>query len=506
MPRLSVRGGRRRLDSRRRGPWGQETAVCPPTTRAIVSCRVTALLVVVCLAALVAAVDAPGGERMWVGFHDDPSFRWEGDRDVTLNRARGANATMVRAVVTWASVAPTRPADATDPFDPAYQLNDVDELVRDTQKRGMEVLLTIWGTPKWANGEKTPNVLPTRMADMTDFAEALASRYSGRYPGYPFVRFWSVWNESNLQLFLTPQFDSRGRMIGPKLYAKLYAASYKGIKAGNPRALVGLGETSSHGLDKRVPGHSDTIRPGTFARLVAQANPKLKFDAYAHHPYPTPLNLKPTQRVLWPNVSLASLPRFEQSLDAWFRRKNVPIWITEYGYETRPGEPAGVTEAQQASYLRQVMTTLQRDPRVAMFVWFIWQDSKSSLWQSGMLALDGRTKPALSAYAKSARPLDARNPVLRVRVGAQSAGVRIIVREFCTTDPPGTAIGASYRIRQGARSVSNGEPRLGLAGDCSVRVLLRFPALRRGARYVATLDFNDIHGTTVRRTATLVGG
>ena len=350
---------------------------------------------------------------MWVGFHDDPSFRWEGDRDVTLNRARSANATMVRAVVTWASVAPTRPADASDPFDPAYQLNDLDELVRDTQKRGMEVLLTIWGTPKWANGEKGPNVLPTRMADLTDFARALASRYSGRYPGYPFVRFWSVWNESNLQLFLSPQFDSRGKIVGPRLYAKLYAAAYNGIKAGNPRALVGLGETSSHGRDRKVPGQSDTIRPGTFARLVAQANPRLKFDAYSHHPYPTPLNQKPTQRVLWPNVSLASLPRFGQSLDVWFRRKNVPIWITEYGYETRPGEPAGVTVAQQASYLREVLTMLRNDPRVGMFVWFIWQDSRSSLWQSGMIALDGQTKPSLSVYAKETRPLDARNPVVQ---------------------------------------------------------------------------------------------
>ena len=274
---------------------------------------------------------------MWVGFHDDPSFRWEGDRDVTLNRARGANATMVRAVVTWASVAPTRPADAADPFDPAYQLNDLDELVRDTQQRGMEVLLTIWGTPKWANGEQGPNVLPTRMADLTDFAQALASRYSGRYAGYPFVRFWSVWNESNLQLFLTPQFDARGRIIGPRLYAKLYAAAYKGIKAGNPRALVGIGETSSHGRDRKVPGRSDTIRPGTFARLVAQANPRLKFDAYSHHPYPVPPNQKPTQRVLWPNVSLASLPRFER-----VARRLVPAEErSDLDHRVRLRDPAG---------------------------------------------------------------------------------------------------------------------------------------------------------------------
>ena len=33
-----------------------------------------------------------------------------------------------------------------------------------------------------------------------------------------------------------------------------------------------------------------------------------------------------------------------------------------------------------------------------------------------------------------------------------------------------------------------------------------FPAIRRGARYVATLDFNDVNGVEVRRTATLIGG
>ena len=199
------------------------------------------------------------------------------------------NATLVRAVVTWAQVAPERPTNATDPFDPAYRLDDLDELVRGAQQRGLEVLLSVWGTPRWANGGKTPNVMPTRLADLRDFSQALASRYSGRNAGYPFVRFWSVWNESNLQLFLTPQFDARRKIVGPRNYAKLYAAAYAGIKAGNPRALVGIGETSSHGRDRKLPGTSDTIAPGTFARLVAAANPRLKFDAWAHHPYPVPV-------------------------------------------------------------------------------------------------------------------------------------------------------------------------------------------------------------------------
>ena len=183
--------------------------------------RILTVLAALSLAAAVAAPLGGSAPRMWVGFHDDPSFRWEGDRGATLDRVRAANATLVRAVVTWAQVAPERPANATDPFDPAYRLDDLDELVRGAQQRGLEVLLSIWGTPRWANGGKTPNVMPTRLADLRDFSQALASRYSGRNSGYPFVRFWSVWNESNLQLFLTPQFDARRKIVGPRNYAKL---------------------------------------------------------------------------------------------------------------------------------------------------------------------------------------------------------------------------------------------------------------------------------------------
>ena len=140
-----------------------------------------------------------------------------------------------------------------------------------------------------------------------------------------------------------------------------------------------------------------------------------------------------------------------------------------------------------------------------MFVWFIWQDSKASLWQSGMIALSGATKPALATYGRATRPLDARNPMLRLRAGTQRANVKLIVREFCANDTPGEAIGTEYRVRQGARTLSSGQPQLRLAADCSVTVPLRFPAIRRGTRYVVTLDFNDINGLIVRRTATLIG-
>ena len=105
--------------------------------------------------------------------------------------------------------------------------------------------------------------MPRRVADFGAFARALAARYSGRFDGYPFVRFWTVWNEPNLQLFLTPQFDRSGRSVAPANYAKLYAAAYAWIKAGNPRALVGMGETSARGTDQPEASARCTLRGGS---------------------------------------------------------------------------------------------------------------------------------------------------------------------------------------------------------------------------------------------------
>jgi hypothetical protein len=212
--------------------------------------------------------------------------------------------------------------------------------------------------------------------------------------------------------------------------------------------------------------------------------------------------MKPTQRVRWPNVSLASLPQFEQSLDKWFKRIGVPIWITEYGHETRPDEPGGVTLAQQAAYVRQAMEILRADPRVQMFVWFIWQDSRTSLWQSGMLSLTGATKPALSRYTSEARRVDARNPVVRVAPGLRRISVRLPLREFCVTNPPGSPIGATVRVRLGKTLVAVSQPQLALGSDCTGTTVVTVRVARKKT-YVATFDLNDDSGLTARRTLTI---
>jgi hypothetical protein len=441
---------------------------------------------------------------MWIGFHDDPSFRWVSDRETRIESAADEGATVMRLLVHWNRTVPLRPVDGSDPFDPAYNFNDLDDAIRTAQRADMEVVLTLYGTPRWANGGRGPNVMPRRVGDFGEFARAIASRYSGRFDGYPFVRFWTVWNEPNLQLFLAPQFDGRGRSVAPSNYARLHAAAYAGIKGGNPRALVAMGETSARGTDNPKglrPVHS----PGRFVEELARANPKLKFDAWSHHPYPFTPNLRPSQKVRWPNVTLGSLPTLEANLKKLFNRKSVPIWVTEYGHETAPQDAFGISYAKQAAYVRQSIAIARSYPFVTMFVWFVYQDDPGQPWDSGLYTQTGSAKgsspPRFSAAAK---PLDARNVVLPLRRGTPTPLVTLYTRRFCVVDEPGTNIAVDWRVSAGGRVVDTGHQTAPLQPNCTIDVRMSGFTVA-GRSYLATFEVHDIHGNRLTRRVTIRG-
>jgi hypothetical protein len=455
-----------------------------------------------------AALAAPAGlaaERMWIGFHDDPSFRWVSDRASRIESSASEGATVMRLLVHWNQTAPRRPARASDPFDPAYNFRDIDDAIRTAQESDMEVLLTVFGTPRWANGGRTPNIMPKRLGDLTAFARAIASRYSGRYDGYPFVRFWSVWNEPNLQLFLKPQFDARGRSVAPRNYARLFAAAYKGIKAGSRRALVAMGETSARGTDNPKgirPVHS----PGRFIEALAKANPRLKFDAYSHHPYPFTPNLKPSQKVRWPNITLGSLPLLEANLKKWFKRKTVPIWVTEYGHQTKPQDAFGISYTKQAAYIKQSIAIARKYPFVSMFIWFVYQDDPGQPWESGLYTRAGVSKGrSPSRFSAAARPLDARNAIYRFRRGTATPLVTLYTRRFCVGDTTGTTIGVTWRVTLAGRLVGVGQQSSTLQANCTINVRLGGFAVSRNAAYVATFELNDVNGEELVRRLTIRG-
>jgi len=434
-----------------------------------------------------------------IGFYDDPSFRWSAQTNANLAAAASAHASIVHALVDWAAVAPTKPANPLNGNDPAYHLSDIDALVRNAEQDDLQVLLTITGTPAWANGGQTPNHPPTNLNDLTQFAQMLATRYNGSHAGFGVVTRFSVWNEPNLGLFLTPQYQGT-QIVSPTIYAKLFMAAYKGIKAGDPNAIVAAGETSNRGRNTPTgkPGE-DSVAPGTFAQLLAQVAPTLPFSAWATHPYPSNFALGPAQKVAFPNVAFSTMTQFGASLAKWFKRP-VPIWITEYGEETKPQYAYGVSYAQQAADAKEALQLAASDPYVQMFVWFIFRDSTAQTWFSGLEQANGSKKPAYAAFSSVAANTNGQSQLVRPSL---PFSVTLGVPFMAYHDSPGTKVGVSYTIRRGTTMVASGDPQATLQRDATITFPVGFePAA--ATSYTMTVLVKDANGQSEQHIVSLL--
>ena len=154
---------------------------------------------------------------------------------------------VMRMDLNWGTyVAKTRPANAADPSDPAYNWDQYDELVQNAKKHKIQVVFTIYGTPRWANSGQKPNRAPKKMIYLRQFAFAVAKRYSGSFQRadgttLPAVRKWITWNEPNSPVFLRPQWTRVGKKNIPmaaKNYAQMCTAVWQGVHATHLKETV----------------------------------------------------------------------------------------------------------------------------------------------------------------------------------------------------------------------------------------------------------------------------
>ncbi len=367
-------------------------------------------------AALIGAVlllalptSASGSKRLVLGLFDDAA---------TLDQSKQAfpilqtlNVQVVRMTLTWGGrggVANKRPASATDPADPAYDWARYDEAIQRATNAGMQVLLTIVGTPFWANGGQPPQHPPSSATTLRQFAYAAALRYSGTFLDtssgrvLPRVGLWLAWNEPNSPVFLQPQFarvNGVWRMAAASAYARICNAVYDGVHAVGGPEQVGCGATAPRGSN--VPsGSRPSIAPLAFMRAAKKSGLRT-FDAWAHHPYYGSPSSRPASRNIRPGaIELGNIDVLIAQLTRLYGEKRV--WITEYGYQTKPPDPFfGVSWPQQADYLRQAYEIARANPRIDLFTWFLLEDSPSlESWQSGLITADGRRKPAFSVFAR----------------------------------------------------------------------------------------------------------
>ncbi len=142
--------------------------------------------VLVAVAGLAATAQPAAGSRyLRVGIYDEAQTLY-GPVAKTFATFRELHVQEVRLNLYWGGpygVATKRPANPTNPDDPAYNWTLYDRTVDYAAQNGVRVLFSIYGTPSWANGGKGVNHAPTKAADLRAFAYAAAQRYSGKFVG-----------------------------------------------------------------------------------------------------------------------------------------------------------------------------------------------------------------------------------------------------------------------------------------------------------------------------------
>lgn len=262
----------------------------------------------------------------------------------------------------------------------------------------------------------------------------------------PRVDYWTVWNEPNQPGWLTPQWtDVGGQLVqaAPHIYRALLDQMYAGLVAtGHEKDTVLVGETAPKG-QQRVKGPTRAIKPGLFIRQLYCLDDNLQFlqglsaqargcpadpsrfaadhpglfetTGYAHHPYELVFGpSRPPKYV--DDFTTGNLGQLSSLLRRVFQRygqsapgggRDVPLFLTEFGYQTRPPDPNGVTFAQQAAYLNEAEWIAFRNPRVRALTQFLLVDDGPTpgeqpfgvTFQSGLMTREGAAKPALAAYA-----------------------------------------------------------------------------------------------------------
>jgi len=102
-------------------------------------------------------------------------------------------------------------------------------------------------------------------------------------------------------------------------------------------------------------------------------------------------------------MTMANLPAIRAEVTRYFGA--VPLWLTEYGYQTNPPDNAfGVSWAKQAQYLTESYAIARKNPRIDMFLWFLIKDEPNiGGWQSGLETITGRKKPAWNTFVSLPR-------------------------------------------------------------------------------------------------------
>ncbi len=318
------------------------------------------------------------------------------DRSLLTRLTKEAGFDWLKQQVVWFYTEPERKG--------GYDWRELDKVVTAVSDAGLKFLISVVRAPTWAlNGRD--HGPPENLADLTDFMQALSSRYRGH------VHAYEVWNEANLS-----REWGYGRLNAGE-FVELLGAGYRGIKAGDPDAVI-IGGALTPAGDVDVPDQKiQAIDDLRFLRQMYEYNGGVVrdyFDAWGMHP--GGFNNAPDQPMGsdrgngWNGHHSFYFLRFIEHRQVMeeFGDGHKPIWFTEFGWSTENQDPnygfgKDNSEQDQADFLVRAFDVIRADfPYVThMFVWNLNfqmvvgpEDEK---YPFGIIKSDGSPRPAYEA-------------------------------------------------------------------------------------------------------------
>jgi hypothetical protein len=350
-----------------------------PTLTAIVA----ALILVVSAGAAnlgLPVVEGPANDR--VGLSTSTVWLPAAEGYRYLRAAREGGITWVREDFAWSTIEPSRGQ---------FRWLRTDTLMRNAARLGIKVLAIAGYSPGWASGHNESDKYPPRStADYARFVKAIADRYGRNgifWRSQPKltpspVTAIELWNEPWLAAFWKPAPDASA-------YARLVRAAASAVKATRPGMTILVSGD--------VPEESTGVGVDWFKTLLL-ADPPLwqsrLVDAWSVHLYChelSPWDATSTQRARFDRILLTR--RLAQDALA-----DKPIWITEFGWRTDPGQPDAVDEQTQARYMREALARVDTEWRSFVRRSFVFTWAKPSPTDEyNLLRPDGSSRPAWQA-------------------------------------------------------------------------------------------------------------
>ncbi len=412
--------------------------------------RITFIIVLVCAAA--ASVALPGSASASSGqlmiMQDDARlYRGTGaERSATLDEMKALGTDVVKVQVYWDEIAPgpRKPAgfDGANPSN--YNWSAYDAIVRGALARGMRPFLSLGGrAPRWATKKKTRRHNGTYRPSAKQFR--LFSQAAGRH--FPEVHIWSEWNEVNLSSWLQPQRGKHGVPLSPSIYRNLYLSGHKGlVDSGHGADTILLGELMplGRGSGKKFPPldflremvclskHYHQYRGRAAKRRGCKRVGRIPTSGIAIHPY-TPrgsIHRRPKSG----DTSITTLSRLTRTVDRLARRgkfaRRLPLWITEFGFQTRPPDPFQYSIKKVPGYLDESEWIAFRNRRVRSHDQYTVVDDKKNSgsifrrwagFQQGLRFSSGKAKPGVYSAFRMPAFVRALGGAVQVFAGLRSS-------------------------------------------------------------------------------------